>query len=145
MNMSLDGPASATVLPLSQRVLSIPHTSFGKWSMWLLAAFVVLFSLSIGVAITADKIGLCCLSTSPGAGNIRMWLILVPLISAVVSAVAAGVVALMAIFRRAERSILMLLPLLTAAVVLLFTIGEMTEGTNPCKDVKGPCVITHGN
>ena len=40
MNMSLDGPASATVLPLSRRVLSIPRTSLGKWSMWLLAAFV---------------------------------------------------------------------------------------------------------
>jgi predicted RND superfamily exporter protein len=69
----------------------------------------------------------------------------VPLISAAISAVAAGIVALLAIFRRAERSILMLLPLLVAALVLLFTIGGMNEGTNPCKEVKGPCVITHGN
>ena len=136
MNMSLDGPASATVLPLSQRVLSIPRTSLGKWSMRLLAAFVLLFSLFIGVGIAADAAGI------PFRNPFRFWSILVPLISAVVSAVAAGVVALMAIFRRAERSLLMLLPLLTAAVVLLWTIGETTEGTNPCKDVKGPCVIT---
>jgi uncharacterized RDD family membrane protein YckC len=73
-------------------------------------------------------------------GNyVRLW---VPLISAAISAVAAGIVALLAIFRRAERSILMLLPLLVAALVLLFTIGGMNEGTNPCKEVKG---ITHGN
>src|ERR1035437_9830090 len=59
-------------------------------------------------------------------GTLRYWLIGVPLISAVVSAVPAGVVALAAIFRR-ERSILMLLPLLVAAFVLFWTIGEMTE------------------
>jgi hypothetical protein len=135
LNIFSDVPASASLV---ERVFSIPHTSLGKWSMRLLAAFVVLFSLSIGLATMADKTGLCCISTSRGAGNIRMWLVLVPLISAVVSAVAAGVVALVAISRRAERSILMLLPLLVAAVVLLFT----QEGTNPCKDVKGPCVIT---
>ena len=139
MNMSLDGPASAaTVLPSSQRVLSIPRTALSKWSMWLLAASVVLFSLSFGESKAADAAGM-------PFGTFRVWLILVPLISAVVSAVAAGVVALMAIFRRAERSILMLLPLLAAAVVLLLTIGAMMEGTDPCKEVKGPCVITHGN
>ena len=136
MNMSLDGPASATVLPLSQRVLSIPRTALGKWSMRLLAAFVVLFSLFIGVGITADA------ARIPFSNPFRFWSILVTLISTVVSAVAAGVVALVAIFRRAERSILMLLPLLVAAFVLFWTIGEMNEGTNPCKEVKGPCVIT---
>ena len=137
--MSPDGPDSATVVPLSERVLSIPHTSLGRWSTWLLAAFVLLFCVFIAVGKAADAAGM------PFGNPFRFWSSLVPLISAVVSAVAAGVVALMAIFRRAERSILMLLPLLTAAVVLHFTIGEMTEGTNPCKDVKGPCVITHGN
>jgi hypothetical protein len=132
MNMSLDGPASATVLPLSQRVLSIPHTSFGKWSIWLLAAFVLLMCAFFALMRTVSL---------PG-NYVRLW---VPLISAAISAVAAGIVALLAIFRRAERSILMLLPLLVAALVLLFTIGGMNEGTNPCKEVKGPCVITHGN
>jgi hypothetical protein len=132
MNMSLDGPASATVLPLSQRVLSTPHTSFGKWSIWLLAAFVLLMCVFFALMRTVSL---------PG-NYVRLW---VPLISAAISAVAAGIVALLAIFRRAERSILMLLPLLVAALVLLFTIGEMNEGTNPCKEVKGPCVITHGN
>ena len=119
MNMFLDGPASATVLPLSRRVLSIPRTSLGKWSMWLLAAFVLLFCVFIAVSLTLDAAGI-------PVGTFRYWLILVPLISAVVSAVAAGVVALVAIFRR-ERSILMLLPLLVAAFVLFWTIGEMTE------------------
>jgi len=132
MNMSLDGPASATVLPLSQRVLSTPHTSFGKWSIWLLAAFVLLMCVFFALMRTVSL---------PG-NYVRLW---VPLISAAISAVAAGIVALLAIFRRAERSILMLLPLLVAALVLLFTIGGMNEGTNPCKEVKGPCVITHGN
>ena len=119
MNMFLDGPASATVLPLSRRVLSIPRTSLGKWSMWLLAALVLLFCVFIAVSLTLDAAGI-------PVGTFRYWLILVPLISAVVSAVAAGVVALVAIFRR-ERSILMLLPLLVAAFVLFWTIGEMTE------------------
>ena len=102
--------------------------------MWMLAAFVLLFCVFIAVSLTLDAAGI-------PVGTFRYWLILVPLISAVVSAVAAGVVALVAIFRR-ERSILMLLPLLVAAFVLFWTIGEMNEGTNPCKDVKGPCVIT---
>jgi hypothetical protein len=136
LNMSPDGPDSATVLPLSRRVLSIPRTSLGKWSVRLLAAFVVLFSLFIGVGITADA------ARIPFSNPFRVWSILVTLISTVVLAVAAGVVALVAIFRRAERSILMLLPLLVAAFVLFWTIGEMNEGTNPCKEVKGPCVIT---
>jgi hypothetical protein len=68
------------------------------------------------------------LALLPGAGKVkgdyvRLWL---PLIWAAVSAVAAGIVALMAILRRAERSILMLLPLLAADLVLLWTIGETT-------------------
>jgi hypothetical protein len=103
--------------------------------MWLLAAFVVLFSLFVGIGVTADAAGM-------PFGTFRFWLSLVPFFSAVVSAVAAGVVALVAIFRRGERSLLMLLPLLAAAVGLLLTIGFMMEGTNPCKGVKGPCVIT---
>ena len=137
--MSPDGPNSATALPSSRRVLSIPRTSLGKWSMWLLATFVVAFSLMVGIGETADA------KRIPYESPFRFWPSLVTLISAVVSAVAAGVVALVAIFRRAERSILMLLPLLVAAFVLFWTIGEMNEGTNPCKEVKGPCVITHGN
>ena len=137
--MSPDAPNSATALPSSRRVLSIPRTSLGKWSMWLLATFVVAFSLMVGIGETADA------KRIPYESPVRFWPSLVTLISAVVSAVAAGVVALVAIFRRAERSILMLLPLLVAAFVLFWTIGEMNEGTNPCKEVKGPCVITHGN
>ena len=77
MNMSLDGPASATVLPLSRRVLSIPRTSLGKWSMWLLAAFVLLFCVFIAVSLTLDAAGI-------PVGTFRYWLILVTLISAVV-------------------------------------------------------------
>jgi hypothetical protein len=115
MNMSPDGPAAAAnVLPL---------TSLGKWSMRLLAAFVVLFSLFVGIGATADH------ARIPYSNPFRFWSIMVTLFFTVGSAFAAGVVALVAIFRR-ERSVLMLLPLLTAAVVLLVAIGEMNEGTN---------------
>ncbi len=83
--------------------------------MWLLAAFALLMCVFLALL--------------PGVGKvkghyIRLW---VPLISAAVSAVSAGIVALTAILRRAERSIFMLLPLLAAALVLFWTIGEMTE------------------
>ena len=133
LNMSPDGPDSATVLPSSQRVLSIPRTALSRWSMWLLAASVVLFGLFVAMSETAR---------AAGVPLNRYWFVGAPLLFAVVSAAAAGVVALVAIFRRGERSGLMLLPLLAAAVGLLLTIGFMTAGTNPCKEVKGPCVIT---
>lgn len=115
MNMSPDGPPSATVIPSSQRVLSIPRTSLGKWSMWLLAAFALLMCLFLAVLPSVGKVK---------GHYVSLWL---PLISSAVSAVAAGIAALMAILRRAERSIFMLLPLLAGVLVLLWTIGEMTE------------------
>jgi hypothetical protein len=71
MNMSPDVPASATAVPLSERVLSIPHTSLGKWSMWLLAAFVLLFCVFIAVSLTLDAAGI-------GPSKLADYLELVP-------------------------------------------------------------------
>jgi hypothetical protein len=80
--------------------------------MWLLAAFVLLMCVFFALMRTVSL---------PG-NYVRLW---VPLISAAVSAVATGIAALLAILRRAERSIFMLLPLLVAILVLLWTVSEM--------------------
>ena len=52
----------------------------------------------------------------------------IPMAAGLLAAIAAFVVALVAIIRKGEQSIVMLLPTLVGRIVLLFVIGEFCEG-----------------
>jgi hypothetical protein len=105
-------------LPLRRRVLAMPRTSAGEWSLVLAAAYAVLLSLAF--AMFVSELG-CFGTTSNWARLAANGTLL-----AAVLALAAGVAAGIAIFRKGERSILMLLPMALAVIVAIVGIGSIT-------------------
>ena len=106
-------------LPLRRRVLAMPRTSAGEWSLVLAAAYAVLLSLAF--AMFVSELG--CFGTTSN------WARLAAngtLLAAAVLALAAGVAAGIAIFRKGERSILMLLPMALGVIVAIVGIGSIT-------------------
>ncbi len=122
---------------------AFPSTGMGGWALKLLVGWVVLLILGfLAIGLHGGLDATRRLSIAAGGQFYSLPSVAVPMAAGFLSAIAALFVALAAIIRRGERSIAMLLPIIFGGLVLLFTMGEMTEGTNPCKDVKGPCVIT---
>jgi hypothetical protein len=88
-----------------------PSTSLGNWSLGLVGGFVALMILLfVMLSITRKDVILgCTLASADG------------------SALAAAVVATVAIKRKGEQSILMLLPLLMGGIAALFAFGVLVE------------------
>ena len=104
--------------PVRHRMFRLPTTTLGRVSLALLGiAIVVMVIPMVAVAAGVDN---------QSALILEIALLAIPMFSAFVSAVAAGVVAAVALFRRGERSLLLVLPLLVSALALLFVIGEAT-------------------
>ena len=96
------------VLPLRwQR----PGTSLGNWSLGLVGVFVALMILLFVMRSMArnDVILGCALASAGGA------------------ALAAAVVATVAIKRKGEQSILMVLPLIMGGIAAMFAFGVLVE------------------
>jgi hypothetical protein len=88
-----------------------PSTSLGSWSLGLLAGFIGLMILLIAmVSLTRNDVILTCTA-----------------VAALGSALAAGVAATVAIKRKGEQSILMVLPLLMGGIAALFAFGVLVE------------------
>jgi hypothetical protein len=88
-----------------------PSTSLGNWSLGLVGGFVALMILLLAMlSMTRNDVILGCTLTS-AAG----------------SALAGGVVATIAIKRRGEQSILMVLPLLMGGIAAMFAFGVLVE------------------
>ena len=96
----------------------LPITTLGRVSLALLGiAIVVVVIPMVAVAAGVDN---------QSALILEIALLWIPMLSAFASAITAGVVAAVALFRRGERSLLLVLPLLVSALALLFVIGEAT-------------------
>jgi hypothetical protein len=96
------------------KFLGLPRTKLGWWSVGLAAAFVVMFIVNVAVF-------------GPSSGGDTAWRnVLLPVfaIGMLTIGVAAGVVALVAVIQKRERSWLVFLPLLPAAFVIFFLLGE---------------------
>ena len=88
-----------------------PSTRLGKWSLGLLAGFAALIILLMTMlSLTRNDVILGCTA-----------------VAAFGSAFAAGVVAIVAIKRRGERSILMVLPLFMGGVATLVPFAVIVE------------------
>ncbi len=128
MNALPDVPPSTR--GLRQRVLSSPRTSLGKWSLGLVAAFVLLmcaFSAIIAGFGGVEEVRRFPMSKRTiSFSNPHLWLSLT-LFPAAISAIAGGITALGAIIKRAERSIFLTIPVFVAVLVLLVSIGEVGE------------------
>ncbi len=114
-------PDARTTRPLWRRVLGWPCTALGRWSLLLLAGFValmVLFFALISVYGGGDEVRR--LSMQAGGRFFSLPWLGSTLLAAALSAIAGGVVALAAIIRKGERSIVMLVPLFVAGFVLFW-------------------------
>jgi len=88
-----------------------PSTSLGNWSLGLVGVFVALMILVFVMLSTTRNDGILgCTAVAAG-----------------VSALAAAVVATIAVKRRGEQSILMVLPLLVGGIAALFAFGVLVE------------------
>ena len=126
MNESPIRPSSSSPLipppsnqrPMWRRILGLPRARPGWWSIGLTAVFF-LFLWIFQLFVASGQRGGDTFFSNP-------WLAATILIAAA-SALAGGVAAALAIFRRGERSILVLLALLLGLFVLIFMLGELTD------------------
>ena len=104
--------------PVRHRMFRLPTTRLGRLSLVLLGIAIAVMVIPM-VAVTAGV-------DNQSALILEIALLAIPMVAAFASAIAAGVVAAVAVFRRGERSLLLALPLLVSALVLMFVIGEAT-------------------
>ena len=105
-----DPPPSS---PLRQRILAMPSSRLGRWSAALLAIFVLLFMINSFVFMPSKD-------DAPWRHSLGPFYAIGMLLCGLV----AGVLALIALVRRHERSWLVWLALLPGVLVLFLVLGE---------------------
>ena len=95
------------------RFLAKPSTTLGWWAVWLAAGFLVLFLGNVFVFM-------------PTSENAAWWRAMLPFygIAMILVGIGSGVVALIAIIGKRERSWLVWLPLIPAAMMTFLVVGE---------------------
>jgi len=101
-------------------LFSLPTTRLGRWSMWLAAAFIVMF------AIYMVFVGVFGTTTSETMSSFSRIVMPFYGIGMMLVGLSAGVVGLVAIIKNRERSWVVWATLLPMAFVLFFVIGEFT-------------------
>jgi len=106
---------------LWKRVISLPRTRLGWWSLGFVAVHALFLTMWFALVDAGLRGGETFFS--------NLWLA-IPLLAMGVSALAAGTVALFGVIRRGERSILMIVSLVYGLLVLLFWLGEVLDGSH---------------
>jgi len=94
----------------------MPKTVPGKWSVWLIAVFIVLFA-SFRLFVVAGQRG--------GEGFFDNLLLAIPMLLAGISGIASFFTGLLGVTRYRERSILVYPAMIIGLCVLLFTVAEI--------------------
>ena len=102
------------------RLLSLPTTKLGRWSMWLAVAFIVMF------AINSVFIGAFGTSTNEAVDAFSRTVMPFYGIGLLMVGVSAGAIGLISIIKDHERSWVAWATLLPLAFVLVLLIGEFT-------------------
>ncbi|MGB8707594.1 MAG: hypothetical protein WCD72_06590 [Dehalococcoidia bacterium] len=98
------------------RINVLPKTSWGKWSVGLIAAFILFFALFLILVASGQRGGETFFS--------NLWLT-VPMLLAGTCGVAAFVTGLISVIKSKERSILVYLAILIGLYILVFCLGEV--------------------
>ena len=124
--MTKDSQRSPETNSLMNLVHVWPRTSLGRWSLGLIAGFVVLIGLFfVMLSLYGGLDEVRRMSIQAGGNFFSLPWLASTLVAASVSAAAALGAALVAVIRKRERSIAILLPLLIGGRVTLFAIGEL--------------------
>ena len=97
------------------RIAVLPKTSWGKWSVGLIAAFILFLALFLILVLSGQRGGETFFSN---------LLLTVPMLIAGTCGVAAFVTGLIGIIKSKERSILVYLAILIGFEILVFGLGE---------------------
>ena len=92
----------------------MPSTSFGKWAGWLLGLFAALLALFLGLVAAGQRGGETFFSN---------LVLTVPMLGALVSAIASGVLGVVAL-RHRDRSVVVFVAVLVGLFVLVYSIAE---------------------
>jgi len=98
------------------KVYFIPRTVPGKWSIRLIFAFIVLFSLFQILVATGQR---------GGATFFSNLILAVPIVIAGICGVASFFTGLVGVIKSRERSILVYIAMIIGLCVLLFILGEI--------------------
>jgi hypothetical protein len=98
------------------RVIILPKSYLGKWSIGLIAAFAVFFVIFQLLVASGQRGGETFFS------NLALT---IPMLLAGTSGVLAFLTGLIGVIRNRERSILVFLAILVGFFILLFSIGEV--------------------
>ena len=102
--------------PLWRRIIGFPSTRLGQWSLVAVFVFFVLLAIFFALVASGEGGGATFFSNPLMAGL---------LIAAGIAGVAGGVLALVAIVWKGERSLLVFAVLLLGLFVLFFAVGEI--------------------
>jgi hypothetical protein len=98
------------------RVIILPKSYLGKWSIGLIAAFAVFFVIFQLLVASGQRGGETFFS------NLALT---IPILLAGTSGVLSFLIGLIGVIRNRERSILVFLAMLVGFFILLFSIGEV--------------------
>ena len=98
------------------RVIVLPKSYVGKWSIGFIAAFIVFFVIFQLLVVSGQRGGETFFS------NLALT---IPILLAGISGVLAFFTGIIGVIRNRERSILVFLAMLIGFFILLFSIGEV--------------------
>ena len=98
------------------RVHFKPTTDLGKWSAWLIVAFVVLLGVFYILVVSGQH---------GGDTFFRNPILTIPMLLAAMSGIAAFITGLISVVKRKERSISVYLAITFGLFVILFALGEV--------------------
>jgi hypothetical protein len=98
------------------KVYILPGTALGKWSIWLIVGFIVLFG-SFWLMVATGQRG--------GEGFFDNLLLTVPVLLAAAAAIASFITGLVSLIKYRERSILIYPAMAIGLFVLIFVVGEI--------------------
>ncbi len=108
--------SAGTTLQPPSHIWGLPRTLLGRWSVALAAAFFIFMAVFFAV-IAAGVRG--------GDTYWEEWRLAIPFTSAAICGIGAAVTGIPALFRKRERSLLVILATLLGLFVAFFVAGEV--------------------
>jgi len=93
----------------------IPRTRLGKWSIWLIIAFIALFTI-FQILVAAGQRG--------GATIFSNLLLSVPMLIAAIAGISSFFTGIIGIIIKKERSVLVFIATILGFFILFFVLGE---------------------